>query len=225
MNLQTVEIPRAGARQRAAEYARAARLTSDPREREEFEQIARAYRAAAQDNVALISLSATIKAGGTVVRTLTRGRAGDERREQYAVPRLAVSRWQAAFCYTLGVQANGSVEFSDSLRRRYDYRSGVIEIAAGLDLPEGFEPGRRGVAHGFWAWTSMVPIVPPRHRPPRGLGDRLVLWEATDWTWTQVPRPPGDPALLRRIGGDLYAVEAVWDLTEIEQLVLGGRRR
>jgi hypothetical protein len=38
------------------------------------------------------------------------------------------------------------------------------------------------------------------------------------------PRPPGDPALLRPIGGDLYAVEAVWDLTELEQLVLSQRR-
>jgi hypothetical protein len=70
----------------------------------------------------------------------------------------------------------------------------------------------------------MVPVVPPKHRPARGMGDRLVLWEVENWTWRSTPRPPGDPALLRPIGGDLYAVEAVWDLTELEQLVLSQRR-
>lgn len=32
-----------------------------------------------------------------------------------------------------------------------------------------------------------------------------------------------DPALLKHIGGDLYAVLATWDLTELERSVLGGR--
>jgi hypothetical protein len=224
MNLSTVEIPRAAARARAAEYRRAARGSSDPRERAEFEQIARAYSVAARDDVAMIALSETIRAGGTVVRTLTYGRSDNERRENCLVPRLAVCTWRAAFCYTGGVQHDGSVEFSDSLRRRYDYRSGVINVEAGFDLPDGFQAARRGVASDWHAWTAMVPIVPPRHRPARGLGDRLVLWEADDWTWTQVPAPPGDPALLKHIGGDLYAVEAVWNLTELERLVLSGRR-
>lgn len=224
MNLSTVEIPRAGARARAAEYARAAKASSDPRERAEFEQIARAYRTAANDDVALIALTPTIAAGGTVVRTRTYGRGEDERREHYAVPRLAVCRWQAAFCYTTGVQRDGSVEFSDSLRRRFDYRSGVIDLDTHLDLPDGFEPGRPNVAQEWAAWTAMVPIVPPKHRPPRGLGNRLVLWQAEDWTWTRVPQPPGDPALLQPVGGDLYAVEATWDLTELERLVLMGRQ-
>jgi hypothetical protein len=225
VNLETVTIPRSAARQAAAEYAREARRTTDPGQRRELEQIARAYRIAARDNVALIALSTTIRAGGTLTRTHVYARGTDrEKRTHYAVPRLAVCRWQAAFCYTSGVQQDGSVEFSDSLRRRYDYRSGVIAVDAGLELPDGFEPGRRGVATQWHAWTAMVPIVPPKHRPPRGLGDRLVLWEADDWTWTSVPAPPGDPALLRHVGGDLYAVEATWELTELERLVLSGRR-
>lgn len=45
-----------------------------------------------------------------------------------------------------------------------------------------------------------------------------ILWEAE---WQAVP--PKDPALLRHLGGDLYAVVAVWDLTELERAVLGGR--
>jgi hypothetical protein len=224
MNLSTVEISRAGARGRAAEYRRAARSSSDPRERAEFEQIAHAYQVAARDDVAIISLTETIRAGGTVVRTRTYGRGDDERHENYLVPALAVCTWRAAFCYSSGVRQDGAVEFSDSLRRRYDYRSGLITVQAGFDLPAGFQAGPRHVASDWHAWTAMVPIVPPKHRPPRGLGDRLVLWEADDWTWTRMPAPPGDPALLKQLGGDLYAVEAVWNLTDLERLILSGRR-
>jgi hypothetical protein len=225
MNLETVEIPRAGARQAAVEYTREAKRTNDPAQRRELEQIAHAYRIAARDDVALIALTPTIGAGGTAVRTrVFRAGRDDERRDHYAVPRLAVCKWQAAFVYTGGVQADGRIEFSDSLRRQPNYRSGVIELDTQLELPAGFTAGSRGVAGGWSAWTAMVPIVPPKHRPPRGLGDRLVLWEADDWTWSTVPAPPGDPALLRHVGGDLYSVEATWHLTELERLVLSGRR-
>lgn len=230
MELSTVEIPRAGARERAAEYSRAAKTTSNPRERREFEDIARAYRIAARDDVALIALTPTIATGGTQVRThIVAGlRDGQrvERREHYLLPRLAVCTPHSAFCYTRGVQRNGSVEFIDSLGRDFRYRKGVIDLAVGFELPEGFQQGSslRGSWHRTGAWRAMVPIVPPKHRPERGFGNRLILWEADDWTWDTPPIPPGDPALLRPVGGDIYAVEAVWDLTQLEQLVLSGRR-
>ena len=64
----------------------------------------------------------------------------------------------------------------------------------------------------------MVPIVPPQLRPHWGLHNYHILWEAD---WQKVP--PRDPALLERIGGDLYAVLAVWDLTELERAVLAMR--
>src|SRR5438046_3023240 len=44
-----------------------------------------------------------------------------------------------------------------------------------------------------------------------------------DVTWQEMP--PEDPALLKHIGGDLYAVVAVWNLTELERAVLSGRGR
>jgi hypothetical protein len=34
-----------------------------------------------------------------------------------------------------------------------------------------------------------------------------------------------DPILLRPIGGDLYAVVAQWDLTEIERTIIAGTRK
>lgn len=230
MNLSTVEIPRAGARQRAAEYMRAARSISDPDRAREFEEIARAYRAAAAGDVALISLSATIRAGGTMPRTLIengrwiREEGRHERvRREYLLPHLAVCRWDAAYCYTLGVEQSGGVRFIDSIGRTWRYRAGMIDVAAGFDLG-GYTAARPVAGDTRAAWTAMVPLVPPQHRPTRGMGNRLVLWEVDKWDWQTVPAPPGDPALLRAIGGDLYAVEAVWDLTPLEQAVLSGRR-
>lgn len=227
MELSTVEIPRAGARERAAEYRRAAKTLSDPAAAAEFADIARAYEAAARDDVALIALSSTIRAGGVVTRTITEktwtndwANVGD-----YAVPALAVAPWQAAFVYTLGVESDGSVAFLDSIGRSYRYERGLLHVDARFELAERYTPARRIRADRRSAWTAMVPIVPPKHRPARGMGDRLVLFEAEEWTWSTVPAPPGDPALLRPLGGDLYAVDAVWDLTPLEQIVLAGRTR
>jgi hypothetical protein len=65
---------------------------------------------------------------------------------------------------------------------------------------------------------ALVPIIPPGLRPTIALSNFHILWEAE---WQAVP--PKDPALLRHLGGDLYAVVAIWDLTELERAVLGGR--
>ena len=35
---------------------------------------------------------------------------------------------------------------------------------------------------------------------------------------------PRDPALLRHVRGDLWAVLSVWDLTDLERMVLSQRR-
>ena len=65
--------------------------------------------------------------------------------------------------------------------------------------------------------TAIVPSIPPLHRPHDSLENYWLLWEA-EWT-----RPPVDPALLKHLGLNLYAVLAVWDLTPLEQAVLRGR--
>lgn len=77
------------------------------------------------------------------------------------------------------------------------------------------------------SWTArrrtQTPIVPPQHRV-RGWRTRcVILWEVEEWARARAPRPPGDPMLLRHVIDDLYSVEAVWDLTPLEQLVLGAR--
>ena len=66
---------------------------------------------------------------------------------------------------------------------------------------------------------AIVPLVPPDvlPRPDIDLSRRVILWEA-DWQ-----AAPVDPLLLLPIGGDLYAVEAMWDLSPLERAVIAGR--
>lgn len=71
--------------------------------------------------------------------------------------------------------------------------------------------------------SAMVPMVPAGVIPAGGLDFKKhwVLWEVEKWD----SAPPVDPMLLKPIGGDLYAVIAQWDLTEIERAIIAGTRR
>jgi hypothetical protein len=71
-------------------------------------------------------------------------------------------------------------------------------------------------------WCTVMPNVPPRFRPAKGLHLYDVLFEVDKWSRAN-PIVTRDPALLRRLGGDLYVVCATWDLTELERHVLAGR--
>jgi len=70
---------------------------------------------------------------------------------------------------------------------------------------------------------AMVPLVPPDVYPARGLdlSKHFVLWEVENWDFA----PPIDPMLLRPIGGNLWAVIAQWDLTEVERAIIAGTRQ
>jgi len=68
---------------------------------------------------------------------------------------------------------------------------------------------------------AIVPIVPPQFRPEKkGLHLYHILWEVDRWE-----EVPVDPMLLKHLGGAMYAVLAVWDLTPMERSVLAETRR
>lgn len=162
----------------------------------------------------LINLPEAIRAGG---------------HDEHGWPRLAVMGAQVPWCH-LSVRAgrDGEVRWTftppppqrgkPSQRHRYEIRTTIHDVE---------------VSHlGQWSrWRALVPNVPPELRPrgkgtwakvPISLAHFSILWEVPEWE--QAPRPPGDPALLRHLGGDLWTVEAVWDLTPLEQAVLSGRK-
>lgn len=207
MDLQTLEMKMepVEAREKYIEYRDAVKERQDA----ELEQIARGYKALAQGQ-RLISLSDVIRRGGSVRR---RGRWGGN---PYVLPALACTRAHARECY-VSIGTDGSIRFDmreypspNATRNVVRTRDGTLLVEEGDEL--------RTTTRDFYA---MVPVVPPALRPRTALSNYHILWEA-NWR-IKKPAPPKDPALLRRIGGDLYAVVAVWDLTELERTVLAGR--
>jgi hypothetical protein len=158
---------------------------------EEDEALMRGYRVLSEGKQ-IISLVDTIRAGGA---------------DEKGLPKLAVAR---ADHLQIGVRTWRSGEVRFGLKNHAARDAGRIDLPAGT-LPE------------FSGWVreavSIVPIIPPRFRPPFDLSRYYILFEAN---WKVVPK---DPALLKPLGGGLYAVLAVWDLTELERTVLGITRR
>ena len=190
MDLHRISMHPAEARRAYREYRRSMRLRGDP----EDEKILRGYRALARGSE-LISLQSAVGGAGV-------DRAG--------LPRVAVCRADARWCFTDGVQRDGSVVF------RMDRVSQDRDESRRLRLP----PGTFGRPDRI-TWRThraMVPIIPAPLRPSRSLSRFHILWDV-EWR----PVPPEDPALLQHVGGDLYAVIAVWKLTQLERAVISQR--
>ena len=66
--------------------------------------------------------------------------------------------------------------------------------------------------------TTLVPDIPPAHRPIGSLDRYWICWEVEDWK-----QVPVDPLLLKRLNATTFSVLATWDLTEVERMVLMGR--
>lgn len=126
------------------------------------------------------------------------------------LPKLAISRADFKTVFYHGWR-DGSGRFSlERWPRSRTIRGGVFEMKPGtLPLFEGENIESKAI----------VPIIPARLRPQGSLKRFHVLWEAD---WEAVPR---DPMLLRHLGGFLFTVLAVWDLSEIERAVLRGTRQ
>lgn len=210
MDLHTIDMDRAEARKLYLEYRAAVRDRQDA----EMAEIMRGYKALAQGHQ-VIDIVATIKGGGTVV--------GPRRWEatKPLLPALAVMRADQPWCY-VETSRDGSVRFTNGHVRdiAHNARRNVVRLPAGtLAGPVGQVLVNTELRYSS-DHRAMVPPVPPRFLPRRGLGGYHVLWEA-EWE----PAAPVDPALLKHIGGDLYAVLATWDLTELERTVLARRFR
>jgi hypothetical protein len=197
MNLQAIEMPRAEARAAFQDYRRAVRARHD----REDEQIMRGYKALAQGK-RVINLRETIQAGGE---------------DAQHRPRLAVVRADATVCFlmrrgdgrvTFGVTRDAARSWRARRNKRVEYEAGTLPAIPGANPWDSVEA------------EAIAPNVPPRLRPRWALSGYHILFEA-QWKRTA----PIDPALLKHLGGDLWAVLAVWDLTPLERAVLGARAR
>lgn len=156
-------------------------------------EIDRVYKAIAQNRMVIRALQSIVDAG-----------LGDD-----GLPKLAIIRADAERC-SLYLKSDGGARFSVNDWQRDAHHRCYIDLPAG-----SFPDSNRRHRH----YHAQVPLVPLPLRPPRGLANFHILFEA-EWR----PVPPKDPMLLQRVGqSDLWIVRAAWDLTEIERAVLAGR--
>lgn len=208
----TITMDRNKAREAFLDYRRSVRerLTA------EDERIMAGYKALSQGQQ-LINLREVISAGGT---------------HPNGLPRLAVARSDTPWVYAERDQ-NGALTFWPN--NNWSFKGSTI--AAGVHrFPAGTLPNCTqlgcDMTKDLWyhdahknSWSknlrAMVPNVPPGLRPVAKLSNFATMFEVDKWE--RAPRPPGDPALLKHLGGELWAVLAIWDLTPLEQAVLSGR--
>jgi hypothetical protein len=200
MDLATIDMPKEEAQKAFEEYRAAVRERHDA----EDEQIMRGYKELAEGRQ-LVRLSECVAAGGE-----EHTRRFDS--ASYFLPRIALVRADLPWTYCQGVNQNGSVTFYGN--------ENMNPYATRLNsrVPAGTFPANNARSTNWRPWRAMTPKIPPALRPAGSLKRFHILFEAK-WDATA----PRDPALLRHIGGDLYAVLAVWDLTDLERAVLAGR--
>lgn len=120
-------------------------------------------------------------------------------------PRLAIARANWEKCWFYG-SSNGSGIFSQDRWTRANWTSRKVEVPA-----ETFPRHSESV----YQISARVPAIPPQFKPHGSLDRYHILWDAT---WE--PEPPRDPILLRHLGRNVYAVLAVWDLTDLERALM-----
>jgi hypothetical protein len=199
MNVELIKIDRATARAKLNAYRKAlatrAHTEAANKVRAEWEGIKAGYRAAAR-GLPLIELSKAMARGGWDEQG--RPRFAVARADQRQV-RCNVGGWALEF-------EPPWTGYRQPARAKFRFELSMLPPRA---------PGAR-THNGI---RAIVPMVPPDVLPrlDLDLSRRVILWEA-DWI-----AAPVDPLLLLPLGGDLYAVEAAWDLSPLERAVLAGR--
>lgn len=200
MDVQTITMDRGPALEAFREYRDAVRLRHD----DEDEAIMRGYRELARGG-RLVRLDDVLRAGGV---------------DGAGRPRLAVARADYPFVH-LDIDKPWRDDHATAVFASADdsWEARTARAWHRVHRVRNFE-GLTGGHEGYHR-RATVPIVPPSLRPRGSLKRYHVLWEVEEWATR--PAPPRDPYLLRRCGGDLWAVLAQWDLTDLERAVLAGR--
>lgn len=194
MELATITMPPELAQERLEAYMQ---IISSERTKQD-ERIMKGYERLSR-GTPIIELSKSIQAGGFF----------DD-----GLPKIAIASAAGTNCWVRRESWTGSDYVFSIKSADWDQNRGarVNANTVRVTVPNPPNPKRQ-----TWSAQTIMPIIPPEHRPKR---NRLhlfhILWEVEKWE----PVPPRDPALLRRIDGDLWEVVATWDLTELERAVL-----
>lgn len=209
MKLDTITMDPAEAKAKAREYREAFRRSR----RAEDEAIWRGLKALGRGH-SLVDINKAVLGGGEF---------------DNGFPRIAVCQADALWCY-LSRTPGGDVCFVPNRPDAPD-----MPLSPQASRSTTYIRGQLSERHWgdsatpWWrdrCYRTQVPLVPPPLRPASAqtLRSYHILWEVEEWAKHTPPRPPGDPALLRHVTGSLYAVLAVWDLSDLERAVLGARR-
>jgi hypothetical protein len=198
MDLATIEMPVDQAKARLEEYREQLKVQRTDQD----ERIAAGYRVLAR-GLPIIKLSESIERGGYFDNGL---------------PKIAVARADSQDCWvhTEGPwNGTGTFIYSSENPGWRPHNRGALVNSVTVRVSVSNMPDAS--TRRKWNAHTIMPIIPPKHRPKlRRLRGFHLLWEVEEWELV----PPKDPALLRWIGGDLWAVVAEWDLTELERAVL-----
>jgi hypothetical protein len=205
MNVKPITMPRELAQEKLAAYRQQLTRRND----EEYEAAAAGYAALAE-GTPLISVTEAIRGGGF-----------DEQKR----PKLAIARADRKQVHFQWRPGSPWATF-DTRKGSRESNSLLCEIDMGRThgVLNGNPPNQYGA---FLEGFALVPMIPADVRSTVNvdLADCFILWEVEQWADRPLRSVPDrDPFLLKHLGGDLYAVLAEWNLTELEQLVMTGRR-
>lgn len=140
-------------------------------------------------------------------------------------PKLAIVRADSAWCH-LYKQKNGGAIFSTARKDQWNTNASFRE--GDINLPRGSFDWNMEALKEDNRFRTVSPMIPPRISV--AVSARVVpyhyhiLFEAEHWSADpEPPRSPRDPILGRMITPNIMAIEATWELTEIEQAVLVGK--
>ena len=212
MELQTIAMPVEEAKQAFHEYRRAVRSAKTAVVNSEDAQIARCYKALSEGRL-VVNLDDAMRQAGE---------------DENGLPRLAISRAERTRLAMDRDWRTGQVlMYPADLAywvNSHPYRDQVFRFEDIFSVREGVitRPGWEHMIAG--QFEAIVPNIPPALRPPHDLKNYHLLWEPKWEVRRNRAGAPGDPALLKHLGGPLYAVLATWDLSPVEQAVLGVTR-
>lgn len=143
-------------------------------------------------------------------------------------PLLAVARAHAAECMMRWNKQETEIQFFSYVKERSWTRPfrDYLRVDMGRLMPAQRNAEGRPTEDPWcidgWA---LLPTVPPEVRAKfRSLNGYHILWEVPQWAKRSHMKVPRDPFLLRHVVGNLYAVMAEWEITEIERQVFEAAR-